>query len=193
MLFKNILLATTMLVSHITLISGTALPSQGTSLAPSDTANTSDTADTRDTFVAEITVDNVPELEDFFKLIEQVPEDIETWPKDEAKAWLKEHFDQSSSPSTGVVARALLAPRQLWLQIIQCAAQIAAGIASGALPVSKVRALVRTLGGARQVARLLSRARNWADLARIGGQELAELGEVLFNARGIVGACLFWV
>lgn len=82
--------------------------------------------------------------------------------------------------------------KRSWIEVAKCALAILQAIAENEFPIAKLRrikAIVKFLGGAKKTAKLLLKAKSLKQLLVIGGPELAELGEILFNFRGIVGAC----
>lgn len=82
--------------------------------------------------------------------------------------------------------------KRSWIEVAKCALAILQAIAENEFPIAKLRrikAIVKLLGGAKKTAKLLLKAKSLKQLLVIGGPELAELGEILFNFRGIVGAC----
>lgn len=82
--------------------------------------------------------------------------------------------------------------KRSWIEIAKCALAILQAIAENEFPIAKLRrikAIVKFLGGAKETAKMLLKAKSLKQLLIIGGPELAELGEILFDFRGIVGAC----
>lgn len=84
---------------------------------------------------------------------------------------------------------AALEPRQGFLQVALCAAAILRAVAENAVPVAKVRALIRAIGGVRKLARALLRARSFAELITIAGPEAGELVQIFFGVTGVVNSC----
>ena len=57
----------------------------------------------------------------------------------------------------------------------------------------RVKELIKALGGANAVAKMLLKAKTLREFFIIGGVELAELGQMLLGLQGVVGACFSWV
>ena len=99
--------------------------------------------------------------------------------------------EESTTITTGAISEIIIEKRS-WIEVAKCALAILQAIAENEFPIAKLRrikAIVKFLGGAKKTAKLLLKAKSLKQLLVIGGPELAELGEILFNFRGIVGAC----
>ncbi|KAL8995228.1 MAG: hypothetical protein Q9169_004992 [Polycauliona sp. 2 TL-2023] len=127
-------------------------------------------------------------LEDALHMIEDIPDEVLDNGDEAVKAWASAH-----QPSTQVAARsAELAPRQDWFQIGKCALAIAKAIAENAFPISKLRRLkdlVKALGGAKAVAKMLLKAKSIKEMIIIGGPELEQLAEILLGVTDVVNEC----
>ena len=126
-------------------------------------------------------------LEEAFHMIEDIPDSVLDDGDEAVKAWAKEH-----QPPSQLAVRAELAPRQDWAQIARCAFEIARAIVEIRVPGAKVRRikdLIKLLGGARAVAKMLLKAKTIKELFIIGGPELAELADILLNVQAVVSAC----
>jgi hypothetical protein len=74
--------------------------------------------------------------------------------------------------------------------------EIAKAIIENGLPFAKIarlRDLIKILGGGKEVAKMLLKAKSFKELLIIGGPELAEIGEMLLGLQGVVTACFSWV
>ncbi|KAL8890020.1 MAG: hypothetical protein Q9192_005933 [Flavoplaca navasiana] len=126
-------------------------------------------------------------LEEAFHMIEDIPDSVLDDGDEAVKAWAKEH-----QPPSHLAVRAELAPRQDWAQIASCAFEIGKAILENLWPVSKIRRirdLIKFLGGARAVAKMLLKAKTFKQLIIIGGPELQELAEILLGVQAVVNAC----
>lgn len=120
-----------------------------------------------------------------FEAIINIPDEKLDAGEDAVKGWVSGQLDLQSRDLE-------LEERQLWLSILKCAATIAKTIAEGAFPIAKLRRikdLIKFLGGARKTARMLLKAKSFKQLLAIGGPELVELGEILFNVQSIAVSC----
>jgi hypothetical protein len=197
MLFKNVFLATTTLVSHVTLISGAAIPDEGNLVARQDGNDNVTSTSAKDAFVASITEDHFQEVERVFDLFDQIPDDVDTLPENDARNYLTEYFNHvavppapSDAPSGEIDERSLLAPRD-WLQIAKCAWEIGVGLA-GAFPparIFRIKAIIHAMGGAKKAATQLIKAGSIAEAKRLGGPLLVELIDILINFQGVATAC----
>ncbi|KAL8674661.1 MAG: hypothetical protein Q9168_000969 [Polycauliona sp. 1 TL-2023] len=128
-------------------------------------------------------------LEDALHIIEDIPDDVLDDGDEAVRAWASAH-----QPTTQVAARSSeLAPRQDWIQIGKCALAIAKAIAENAFPISKLRRLkdlVKVLGGAKAVAKMLLKAKSIKEMIIIGGPELEQIAEILLGVNDVVTACL---
>ncbi|KAL8635479.1 MAG: hypothetical protein Q9226_009353, partial [Calogaya cf. arnoldii] len=80
-----------------------------------------------------------------------------------------------------------------WFQIGKCALAIVGAIAENAFPIAKLRrlrALIKELGGARKVAKMLLKAKSIKEMIAIGGPELADIAEILLGVQKVVAECL---
>jgi hypothetical protein len=197
MLFKNVFLATTTLVSHVTLISGSAIPDEGNLVARQDGTDNVTSTGAQDAFVASITEDHLQEVERVFDLFDQIPDDVDTLPENDARNYLTEYFNHvavppspSDAPSGEIDERSLLAPRDWW-QIAKCAWEIGVGLA-GAFPparIFRIKAIIHAMGGAKKAATQLIKAGSIAEARRLGGPLLVELIDILINFQGVATAC----
>lgn len=99
--------------------------------------------------------------------------------------------EETTTTTTGAISDIIIEKRS-WIEVAKCALAILQAIAENEFPIAKLRrikAIVKFFGGAKETAKLLLKAKSLKQLLVIGGPELAELGEILFNFRGIVGAC----
>lgn len=136
----------------------------------------------------------IADIETVFATLESVPDSVLNDSDDAIKAWVQAH--QSTPPNLTVRndddAAVLLEERQLWLQITKCAFEIGKAIAENAFPAAKLRRLielVKFLGGARKVAKMLLKAKSLRELILIGGPELQELADILLGLNDIAQAC----
>lgn len=156
--------------------------------------------------------DDAPEIIDVFTLIADIPDDTFDQGDQAVKDWIKTHRKGVNSnkprsvdnsletreaepevqPESTAVSEAITIEKRSWIAVAKCALAILQAIAENEFPIAKLRrikAIVKLLGGAKTTAKLLLKAKSLSQLLVIGGPELAELGEILFNFRGIVGAC----
>ncbi|KAL8647678.1 MAG: hypothetical protein Q9226_006339 [Calogaya cf. arnoldii] len=126
-------------------------------------------------------------LEEAFRAIEDIPDSVLDDGDAAVAAWANAHM-----PSTQVAVRSELAPRQDWFQIGKCALAIVGAIAENAFPIAKLRRLrdlVKVLGGARAVAKMLLKAKSIKQMIIIGGPELADIAEILLGVQKVVNEC----
>lgn len=110
----------------------------------------------------------------------------------EAEPEAQPEAEPEAQPESTAVSEAITIEKRSWIAVAKCALAILQAIAENEFPIAKLRrikAIVKLLGGAKKTAKLLLKAKSLSQLLVIGGPELAELGEILFNFRGIVGAC----
>lgn len=151
---------------------------------------------------------DAPEIEETFDLIENIPDETFDQGDQAVKDWIKNHSqggnkprainslatreaDPEPQPENTAVEEVAIETRS-FIAIAKCALAILQAIAENEIPIAKLRRikeLVKLLGGAKKTAKLLLKAKSIRQLLVIGGPELAELGEILFNYRSIVGAC----
>ncbi|KAG6995766.1 hypothetical protein G7Y79_00042g078710 [Physcia stellaris] len=138
---------------------------------------------------------NADIIEHAFDAITDIPDSVLDAGEDALKQWLGTH----NSTTLQLTARAPttlnptpLEPRQSLLHILKCAGAILKAVAENAFPLSKLRRLkelIKFLGGARKVAKMLLRAKTFRQLLVIGGPELVELAEILLGVGGVVHSC----
>lgn len=155
--------------------------------------------------------DDAPEIVDVFGLIEDIPDETFDQGDQAVKDWIKAHrkgvnsnkprsvdsletreAEPEAQPESTAVSEIFAVEKRSWIAVAKCALAILQAIAENEFPIAKLRrikAIVKLLGGAKKTAKLLLKAKSLRQLLVIGGPELAELGEILFNFRGIVGAC----
>lgn len=155
--------------------------------------------------------DDAPEIVGVFSLIEDIPDETFDQGDQAVKDWIKNHrkgvnsnkprsvdsletreAEPEAQPESTAVAEVFAVEKRSWVDVAKCALAILQAIAENEFPIAKLRrikAIVKLLGGAKKTAKLLLKAKSLRQLLVIGGPELAELGEILFNFRGIVGAC----
>ncbi|KAL8775506.1 MAG: hypothetical protein Q9209_000002 [Squamulea sp. 1 TL-2023] len=126
-------------------------------------------------------------LEDAFETFENIPDKVIDDGPEAIKQWVLAH------DSTGQLAvRSTLVVRQGWVQVAKCALAIGKAIAENALPISKLRRikeLIKVLGGAKEVAKMLLKAKSIKQLIIIGGPELQEIAEILLGLTDVVNDC----
>lgn len=161
--------------------------------------------------------DDAPEIEKAFQAIEDIPDETLDQGDQAVKDWINNYrkggggnkpravdgleareaepeAEPEADPEPLPESTAVEVPieKRSWLAVAKCALAILQAIAENEFPIAKLRrikALVKLLGGAKKTAKLLLKAKSLKQLLVIGGPELAELGEILFNFRSIVGAC----
>lgn len=127
-------------------------------------------------------------LEDAFNAIASIPPDVLDSGEDALKAWITTH---EAVPKVSARS-ASLEPRQSFFHILQCAGAIIKAVAENYFPIAKLRRLkelVQVLGGARNVAKLLLRAKTFHQILIIGGPELLEIAEILLGITNVVNSC----
>lgn len=134
------------------------------------------------------------ELEATFDLIEKIPDSAIAGGQAAVSDWLT-----SQLGSSGVAVRdtsAALESRQSAIQIANCAGSILKAIIEFAFPISKItkiRKLIKALGGARKVAKMLLKAKSWKQIYQIGGAKLEELAKILLGADEIIQNCFMFL
>ena len=126
-------------------------------------------------------------LEEPLAAIENIPDSVFDEGPEAVQKWIVAY--QSKDQLT---VRSALAVRQDWAQIAKCAFAIGKAIAENAFPISKLRRikdLVKLLGGARAVAKMLLRAKSIKQFIIIGGPELQEIAEILLGLQSVVNDC----
>ena len=127
-------------------------------------------------------------LEQAFDAITSIPDSVLDEGDDALTAWLTTHGAAPKLSARGP----LIEQRQSIFQMAQCAAAILKAVAENALPVSKLRRikeLIKLLGGASKVAKLLLKARTFKQIIAIGGPELQEIAEILLGLTDVVNDC----
>ena len=133
-------------------------------------------------------------LEKAFALIEEIPESAIKDGKAAVNAWAA--TQPAYSALVAEDAAPALEPRQSAIQIANCAGSILKAIIEFWFPPAKllkIRKLVKALGGARAVAKMLLKAKTWKDLYNIGGAKLVELGKILSGADEIIQNCFMFL
>lgn len=156
--------------------------------------------------------DDADEIVDVFGLIEDIPDETFDQGDQAVKDWIKNHrkgnrprsvdsletreaeaeAQPEAQPESTAVSEISTIEKRGWIEVAKCALAILQAIAENGFPIAKLRrvkAIVKLLGGAKKTAKMLLKAKSFRQLLIIGGPELAELGEILFNFRSIVGAC----
>ena len=159
------------------------------------------------------------EIEDVFSLIEDIPDETLDKGDQAVKDWIKDHrrggnsnkprevnsletreaepeaqpeAEPEAQPESSAISETFTMEKRSWIAVAKCALAILQAIAENEFPIAKLRrikAIIKLLGGAKKTAKMLLKAKSLRQLLVIGGPELAELGEILFNFRSIVGAC----
>lgn len=161
--------------------------------------------------------DDALEIEDVFAQIESIPDGTFDQGEQAVSDWIKNHSkggggnkpravdsletreaepeaepEANPEPRPESTAVEVAIEKRSWIAVAKCALAIVQAIAENEIPIAKLRRikeLVKLLGGAKKTAKLLLKAKSIKQLLVIGGPELAELGQILFNFRSIVGAC----
>ena len=134
------------------------------------------------------------ELEATFNLIEKIPDSALAEGQAAVSDWLTSQLGSSTVAVRDTSAA--LESRQSALQIANCAGSILKAIIEFALPISKlskVRKLIKALGGARKVAKMLLKAKSWKQIYQIGGAKLEELAKILLGADEIIQNCFMFL
>ncbi|KAL8937745.1 MAG: hypothetical protein Q9216_004274 [Gyalolechia sp. 2 TL-2023] len=129
---------------------------------------------------------NAGYLEDAFDTIASIPDSVLDSGSEAVKQWAQSRQSSVQPQSLALVER------QDWFQIAQCAAAIGKAILENAFPVSKLRRikeLIGVLGGAKQVAKMLLKAKTIKQMLIIGGPELQELAEIFLGITDVVNDC----
>ncbi|KAL8931769.1 MAG: hypothetical protein Q9211_006743 [Gyalolechia sp. 1 TL-2023] len=125
-------------------------------------------------------------IEDAFETIASIPDSVLDSGPEAVKQWAQSHVP-NAQPQTRT-----LVERQGWVQVANCAFAIGKAILENAVPISKLRRikeLIGFLGGAKQVAKMLLKAKSIKQMLLIGGPELQELAEILLGITNVVNAC----
>lgn len=161
--------------------------------------------------------DDAPGIEDVFAQIEIIPDETFDQGEQAVSDWIKNHSkggggnkpravdsleireaepeaepEANPEPQPESTAVEVAIEKRSWIAVAKCALAIVQAIAENEIPIAKLRRikeLIKLLGGAKKTAKLLLKAKSIKQLLVIGGPELAELGQILFNFRSIVGAC----
>ncbi|KAI4252432.1 MAG: hypothetical protein L6R42_007965 [Xanthoria sp. 1 TBL-2021] len=126
-------------------------------------------------------------LESALRTIEDIPDSVLDDGPEAVTKWANEH-----QPNIQLAVRSELTPRQGWAQIAKCAFAIGKAIAENAFPISKLRRLrelVKVLGGAKEVAKMLLKAKTIKQMIIIGGPELQEIAYILLGVTEVVNDC----
>lgn len=150
--------------------------------------------------------DDAPTLEHAFGLIHNIPDYVFDAGEDAVKDWIQHHGGQppyhhknqvrEAAAEADTSASVSEIEARSWLAVAKCALAIGQAIIENEIPIAKLRRLkelIKLLGGAKKVAKLLLKAKSLRQLLVIGGPELAELGEILLGYQAIVGACFSWI
>lgn len=147
-------------------------------------------------------------LASVFDAIESIPDDLFDEGDDAVKNWLKAHgftlpTPQKRSPTitsadsgSEIANPVTLAARQTWWVISNCIIQIGILIAENGIPLARLRRikeLIGLLGGARQVAKMLLKAKSMKELYAIGGPYLQDIAEELLGFGVVAKACFSWL
>lgn len=140
-------------------------------------------------------------LEKTFEAVASIPYGVLDDGEEATNTWLIEHGYRHPGPSPRSLSDAppltpvtgiINVKRQGWASIIKCAFEIGKVILESSIPLAKLRRikeLIELLGGARQVGKMLLKARSWDDLKNVGGPLLYELGDLLFGFSDVAQAC----
>lgn len=131
-------------------------------------------------------------LENAFEAIASIPDDVLDSGEDALKAWINTHEAVPEVSTRSASLEADLEPRQSLFHILACAGAIIKAIAENAFPISKLRRLrelIKALGGARKVAKLLLKAKSFHEILIIGGPELEHIAEILLGISDVAQAC----
>jgi hypothetical protein len=96
---------------------------------------------------------------------------------------------RSAEADAEAEAEAALEPRQGFMQVVICAGAILKAVAENAVPVAKVRALIRAIGGVRKLARAVLKARSIDELIKLAGPEAGELAQILLGVTDVANEC----
>jgi hypothetical protein len=137
------------------------------------------------------TDDNVNQLASALDLITSIPDATLDAGPAAMQAWVQQNgnnfIPNLIATGTGDVTR-----RQTWLAIAKCVAQIGLLIIEDGIPLARLRRikeLIGLLGGATKVAKLLLKAKSWAELYYIAGPYMKDLAEELLGIQGVISAC----
>ncbi|KAL9015423.1 MAG: hypothetical protein Q9185_007174 [Variospora sp. 1 TL-2023] len=135
--------------------------------------------------------EDAPWLEDALGEFEAIPDSVLDDGDEALRQWALDYIS-ASSPQPQTRSTAKLVERQDWMQIAKCALAIGKAIAENALPISKIRRireLIKVLGGAKEVAKMLLKAKSIKQMIIIGGPELKEIAEILLGIADVVNDC----
>lgn len=130
-----------------------------------------------------------PALADALNVITLIPDEVLDAGDGPTHNWLAEHgYANSPNPK--------LARRQGWLAILKCVWEIGKFIAENGVPalkLSRVKKLIEALGGAKEAAKLLLKAKSWEELVAIAGPDLQALANEFLGWSGVAQECFSWI
>jgi hypothetical protein len=145
---------------------------------------------------------DIEALERAFAVINEIPDSVIDDGDAAIKEWVHSHTDlvarsnndisarsAEADPEAEAGAEAALEPRQSFTQVLICAGAILKAVAENAVPIAKVRALIRAIGGVRKLARAVLRARSIDELIKLAGPEAGELAQILLGVTDVVNEC----
>lgn len=157
---------------------------------------------------------DISQIESVFSTLESVPDDVLQGDDATLRAWISQHSQVPPPPASPPSRLAVREPDPpsstdlttrsnypndletrdiaLWIQIGKCAFEIGKAIAENVFPGLKLRRaieLIRSIGGARKVAKMLLKAKSLKELIAIGGPELVELAEIFLGITDVARAC----
>lgn len=140
-------------------------------------------------FPFEDTPENVLQLSKAFELIENIPDLTLDAGTDAVMIWTQ----ATGKSLTGALLEEpfKIDPKKI-IKIAKCVGEIAILIQKGSLTIQElkdIKDLVKKLGGAKKVAELLLKAKNWEQLQKLGGPLLKELGDYLKEWKTTIKDC----
>ncbi|KAK0623840.1 hypothetical protein B0T14DRAFT_391573, partial [Immersiella caudata] len=148
-------------------------------------------------------------LELLLEAIHSIPDDVLLAGDETTQDWLIAHnYRNKESPSPivartpepvilsedtalAVSERAVAAPAGI-IEVLNCAAKIAAFILENAIPAAKIlkiKKAINVIGSVKKVAEMLKKVRSLADAKRIGGQALFDIADAIIGFSSVWSAC----
>ncbi|KAK4443096.1 hypothetical protein QBC34DRAFT_311705 [Podospora aff. communis PSN243] len=146
-------------------------------------------------------------LELLLEAIHSIPDDVLLAGDETTQDWLIAHNYRNKEPPSPIVARApepvilsdstalseraTAAPAGI-IEVLNCAAKIAAFILENAIPAAKIlkiKKAIDIIGSVKKVAEMLRKVRSLADAKRIGGQALFDIADAIIGFSSVWSAC----
>ena len=136
------------------------------------------------------TDDNLNTLTSAFDFIACIPDSVLNSGTDAVKSWAQQNGNRYVPGS--VNSSKLLLIRQSWIAIGKCVLQIGLLLVEDGIPLARLRRLkelIKLIGGAKEVAKMLLKAKTLKQLYVIGGPYFKDLIEELTGLQGVISSC----